>query len=692
LSRRWADTQTKKTFSVVALILLAGSAFILALPLARFSASAQTPAEGFQIIAARWGNSSASTEAGPGDENVPLTLTLQYVYPYSAVYAQLNIQLQNGITTASSSMPNTSANNATVYYSSSLQKGQVFQVETFVNLASNISLGRYNFPVTILWDAILSNSSSAPEISLEQNTNFVLIVQGDTKLVFSSAQTALTPGQENNLTLTLVNSGSGNASDIETTISPSNTQQVSVLNQFPSVNKLSPQQSETAHVELFVSSSAAGSSVTLSIATNYLDAYNNQVSKTQTLGLYVTTGNSASQLVIRPEATSLTPGQINNVTLIVTNEGLQTLTGVSTQVSTSSQTVSVLSEPNVIQSLVPGSSSDLQIGLFVSASSSNTAVTLAVAIAYLVQGPNETGSATQNVGFYVSSEASSNNSSLSIVTIENNILTGVPSKTLFNVTNTGTTTIFDPVLTLSVSSPLVIMSNSSYSVPGKGIEPGQSILYEVLISSSPTAAVGVYDGNLVVTYSNQYGISNSQSTQVGFVLSGTIDLIIQDETITQGAGNLTVSGSLLDEGTASAYYASITGSSNSTSAKIGPASYVGEIDPNTPVPFSTTIPFTLRSSSEKLNVELDLTYKNSFGDNLLTSYNTTTTLTAGAVTTASTVGTGASSSDIALVQGALYGLVVIVVIAGVVGAIVVRRKKRQMRSESSPETEEAKVV
>jgi hypothetical protein len=685
--------KTRQTSSILIVLLFLGSMVLFVGTNDHQVASAQTEAQGFQVISSHWGNASSNAEAGPGDQDVPLTITLQYLYPYEALYAQLDILLPNGLSTTSSPLTGQAANNATIYYANSLQKGQVFQVETFLNLAKNASLGEYSFPTTILWSAVLTNSTVEPEVSLEQFTTLGIGVQGDTKLAFSTSQIALTPGQVNNITFTLENSGSGNASNIETTISSSNAQQVSVLNQFPQVSSLTAGQSTTGSIELFVSSSAAGSSVSLTISTSYLDAYNNQQSKTETLGLFVSTSSSTSQLVIRSNQNSLTPGQINNVTLVASNEGSQLLEDIATQVSSSSQAVSVLSQPDVVQSLSPGSSATMDIGLFVSATSSNTAVTLSITSTYTVIGPNDTGSTAQNVGLYVSSQAgSAGNTSLSVTTLKYQLLTGVPSEVSFAIRNTGSSPIFDPTFDLTVSSPLVIMSNSTYSLNNGEIAAGQNQTYEASISSSPSATAGVYDGNLMVSYTNQYGISNSQTIQVGFVLTGTIELIIQDETVSQATGNLTVSGSLLDEGTASAYYASLTGSTNSTTrGAAGPADYIGEVDPNTPVPFSTTIPYTLRASSEKLEVVLELTYKNSFGNNQVSTFNTTTTVTANAGSITSPV-TTTNNSDVALVQAALYVIIAVVVVAAVVGIVVVRRKRRQMRVDSGEDVEEAKVV
>lgn len=679
--------------SILVMMLFLGTAILYVGSVNGLTSSAQAAAQGFQVISAHWGNSTVSAEGGPGEQDVPLTITLQYLYPYSALYAQLDILLPSGFTTASSPLTVQSGNNDTIYYPNSLQKGQVFQVETFLNLADNVSLGTYTFPTAILWNAVLSNSTAQPEVSLEQNTNIAVSVRGNTVLSYSTSQSALTPGQVNNVTLTLDNSGSGNASAIKTTLSSSNSQQISVLNQFPSVANLASQQSTSSSIELFVSSSAAGSSTSLTIMTTYLDAYGNLQSTTQTLGMFVSTTALTSQLVIKSNTNSLTPGQVNNITLVAINEGSFVLSSIATQVSSSSQSVSVLTQPDVIHSLSPGSSTDLGIGLFVSATASNTPVTLSVTSTFTVLGPNETGTTSQNVGLYVSSmSGSAGNSSLSVSIIKNDLLTGVPSQASFNVTNTGSSAIYDPTFALTVSSPLVTLSNSSYSLNGGEILAGGSVVYEAMISSSPSATIGVYEGSLTVTYSNQYGISNSQTVQVGFILTGTIDLIIQDETVTQSSGNLTVSGSLLNEGTASAYYASVVGFTNSTSSHpSGPLTYIGEIDPNTPVPFSTTIPYTLRAERENLNVVLNLTYKDSFGTSLLSTFNTTATVVASSATTTTSVPT-TSSADYELVQIALYASIVVVIIAAIIGVTVVRRKRRQMRIESGQEQEESKVV
>ena len=50
------------------------------------------------------------------------------------------------------------------------------------------------------------------------------------------------------------------------------------------------------------------------------------------------------------------------------------------------------------------------------------------------------------------------------------------------------------------------------------------------------------------------GTTHSLTFPVGLVVIGGIDLVVQDETVSQNTTSITVSGSLLNEGEASAYY------------------------------------------------------------------------------------------------------------------------------------------
>jgi hypothetical protein len=168
------------------------------------------------------------------------------------------------------------------------------------------------------------------------------------------------------------------------------------------------------------------------------------------------------------------------------------------------------------------------------------------------------------------------------------VVAGTETGASFQLRNEGTAAIYSPTFALSVSSPLVLASISS-STPVSELGPGANATFLAQVTSSPSATAGIYSGTVTVTFTDSNGATHTQSFPVEFTLQGTIILILQDEAVSQTTTGFTVTGSILDEGTASAYYVSVSGLLGLNTAT---PVYLGEIDPNTPLPFSVTIPFT----------------------------------------------------------------------------------------------------
>ncbi len=242
------------------------------------TSSAQTyEPQSFTVINSVWGTPTGNVEAGPGDQDVPLTVTMQYLYPYPSVSTEFEIKLPSGLTSTSSSMSGQVATNATAYYVNRLDQGQIFQFTLYLDLANNTGLGQYTFPTTIFWYAVLSNSTTEPEVYLQQDLNLVVNLNGNSKLMYSANDTALTPDKINYISLNLTNSGSGNVTDITTTVTD-NSPTASILNSLPSSVNLGANSGLNETLEVFVPESAAGTVFALNFATTYLDPYQNQQS------------------------------------------------------------------------------------------------------------------------------------------------------------------------------------------------------------------------------------------------------------------------------------------------------------------------------------------------------------------------------------------------------------------------------
>ena len=330
---------------------------------------------------------------------------------------------------------------------------------------------------------------------------------------------------------------------------------------------------------------------------------------------------------------------------------------------------------------------------------------------------------------------------LSVTQANSTLSAGSQTATSFTLANDGTATIYSPTFSLTVGSPVVLASIGS-PVPAAQIGPGGNATFTAHVTSGPSAASGIYSGTLTVTFTDSSGTSHSQAFPVSFTLEGTIILILQNTAVSQTATSFTVTGTILDEGSASAYYASISGLLGVNSAT---PVYLGEIDPNTPLPFSVTIPFTApttiatsttasaasgsstttsRSSFSRsfnfsrtisgnftlpgnfsvpggfagfgnrtsagagtsVDIAISLSFKDSFGNNKVQAFTVPTT-----VKTASQLGTGlpttvssSSSSDDQL-KDIAYGVVAVVAATVVIGGFMARRYRARRLASLPPE-------
>jgi hypothetical protein len=331
------------------------------------------------------------------------------------------------------------------------------------------------------------------------------------------------------------------------------------------------------------------------------------------------------------------------------------------------------------------------------------------------------------------------------VTQQNSTLSaGSQTPVSFTLTNDGTATIYSPTFSLTVGSPVVLASIGS-PAPAAQINPASNATFTADVTSSPSATSGIYSGTLTVSFTDSSGTSHTQTFPVSFTLEGTIILILQDTAVSQTATGFTVTGTILDEGSASAYYVSISGLLGVNSAT---PVYLGEIDPNTPLPFSVTIPFTAPTTistttanttgfanstsvtrtsrsgnfsrgfpgnfslpggfagfngsrgaagagaGTSANIAISLTFKDNFGGNRVQAFTVPTTVkTASQLSTGLPTTTSGSSSTNTELKYIAYGVVVVVVVTLVVGAFMTRRyRARRLASIPLDQRGEQSVI
>lgn len=705
-------------FVVLALVLVTSSYTLNSTLLTRTSAASQT--NGFNVINAFWGTNTSPESAAPGDIADTLTVSLQYVYSATAETVETYLELPSGFSVYNGS------NIAYATTTGTYPTGATIQLSYTVDLLSTLSLGSHVIPMEISW------SAAGYAYYLNETIQVTVQVQGRPQIQVSYASgSPLTAGEVNDVSFVVSNNGSGLASDISLI---ANTQTGGTLNTLPEIQSLAAGNSTAETAEVYVPTGSAGNVFVLSISGSYKDPYGNSETMSQSLNIYVPS-SSKTQLQVSSSVESLTVGQVNTIPVNITNTGGVALSQISTSISVQPTSVTIIGALPSIQSLSAKSSVMQELSAYVPSSLQSSALSITFNLSFVEQG-GAGGSDAQTLGFYTTS-IGMYNATLSIVPVNDSVVTAQDSRVAFKVQNIGDSSVEKPIVTLSLSSPLIVLSNSTVGY-SNSIAPGESAMYEATVTSSPSATLGAYSGTLSVLYYDQAGNQHTTQFAVGFLLTGTITLMAESETITQSTRTLSVSGSLLNEGTASAYYTSVVacvvplnatgftststftttstgGSGAATSSTVSrssstaftrtftsftgsfsgfpgalglgvgrataiscPASatssYVGEIDPNSPVAYTTTAVYTPSNSSSIATLVLVISYQNSFG--------TTSTQPIDKIVTLSPISSGTSptttraSPGHLLVDLVLYGVIIAVVASAIAGGVYVRRNRK----------------
>lgn len=613
------------------------------------SASSQT--KGFQVVNAIWGTSSSPSAVAPGDTGVSLTITAVYYFSATATGINALLSMPDGFALYNGSNVDFTSVSGTIPSSSVIQ--MTFQG---IAISSDVSLGSYSFLLNFSW------SAAGYSYTLNQSSTVKMSLLGRPSLYSSLNQSEITPAQVNSIPLRISNNGSGNAYNIIITTS---SQQAAILDTIPKISTIAAGQLVSEPLQIYVPLSAAGNVIYITVSMSYQDPYGNNKTTSQTIAAFASQAPQPKLQYVTSGQTVI-PGRTNNVNVTLINTGNVPLREISTTFSTQSQYVSVTSSFPYVQVLNPGQSVNSTIGIYAAPSSSNSAFSITVSSSF-IQSNGVSGASTQTLGFSTSSYVSP--ISIQVKSLVTNLSVGQSSLVSFEIQNPGNLPVNSPTVDLSASGPLVVNANSSFTAPGYVIPAGGSMKFYATLSSSPSATPGSYSGQLTINVLEPDGNSYQNSFDVGFTLYGTIDLVVQGATVTQDGSNFTITGTLLNEGTSSAYYTYVTAGVNS--GPMGPPAYVGEVDPNTPLPFSVTTNAASSQSIANAQVLFLFSFKNSFGTNRTTSPPSLSAPVSSGVTSTTTTNTRPNGGTLGLIS---VLIIVVVILLVVLGIIALRRR------------------
>jgi len=222
-------------------------------------------------------------------------------------------------------------------------------------------------------------------------------------------------------------------------------------------------------------------------------------------------------------------------------------------------------------------------------------------------------------------------------------------------------------VSLTVQQYLVIIGNSSWTI--NNVKPNDTISITAEIFAPETLIGQTMQVGLAIGYSDNYGNTYTENYAIGFVIRGKIALrvydIIVSPSIPKAGEKFSISGTILNVGNVKAMFTNISLIPNPIlKLDYESSSYIGDVDPNSPVPFTITAYIKPNTANDTYTINLLI----KFTDDLYNEHNITLNISIQVVNYQSNQGGGNQSSGTStfFTEGeiALIGIVIAVVAVG----------------------------
>jgi len=182
-------------------------------------------------------------------------------------------------------------------------------------------------------------------------------------------------------------------------------------------------------------------------------------------------------------------------------------------------------------------------------------------------------------------------SNLSVFVSENVLVASRNNTIAMEISNVGKY-VKELDVALTIPPPLVLFGDNHWIRPS--FAPGDMITANLTIFAPSSAAATSLQGSLVAVYKAAGETTPSSETHaISFLVRGWIDMKVYEVTVSPDpalpGSEITISGNLLNRGVVAAMYANVTVAADQPLvADSIQSTYVGEVDPNAPAPFSVT--------------------------------------------------------------------------------------------------------
>jgi len=444
-------------------------------------------------------------------------------------------------------------------------------------------------------------------------------------------ESSLLPSTVNILTFSMLNNQTKSVSSVEAlltlpTASAGGTPPLIILGQgnrwfFPSID---PFGSITFNVPLMVSSGAAGLNYQLTLTLSYLDPFGITRTESHVFGVQVLPA-SESVLLVSVAQNVLTSETTNELKIIISNVGKQTVSSLSVALSTPS-TIVVSAGDNQwnFESVNPHENVTFTAMLFAPKTAAGNSYQVQLSLSYKDYLGN-LHAETRAISLIFRAWTTP-----IIVSVTKSILTaGSFNEPTIAVANSGKAPVHSITINLSFLaatgagaaaagvSPIILPAGNQWYFDL--LLPNKNITFSPKIFASLNSMDNSYQAQLSVSYVDEYGISHVETMSLGFSVRGAINLEVFSSQVipraTVAGGNVTVTGDLMNTGNTRALYTTVTAKPSPIFIPTVEGSiYLGEISPNTLMPFSIFVGVRTTAANGTYPLTLVFTYRDDYGD------------------------------------------------------------------------------
>lgn len=553
-----------------------------------------------------WGTSLNPVEVGPGDFNVPLTISIQYFGYYTATSIHAKLIVPNEFSNAIDE-------NDPMAVAVNITPNSIFSLTYYLNISPNASLGRYVFPLRIMWNTTW-------EYNMIEEFNVTVNLCGKVKLNFWTSNLYLNPGQFNDVIFIVKNLGDGEAKNLNINIAGPN--QITIQETSQTIDKIEAGSIISFTARIYVAASLANQPITLTLTGSYKDAYLNSKIFSQSIGFIVNTIKMTEFRIIAKE-TYLNVGEINTVKVSVENFGNTILKNITIGITASPPLNLIENDGKIyLGTLKLNEKEDTTLKIYV-AQTSQTTSTLTFAVTYY----DDTGnlkSETRYITFLLNTTVKL--SPISIKVNPTTLIAGKINNLEITLTNEGNTIIKGLSTTFSFATSQITWLTPDI-VQAEKILPGESLVIQAKAYNPPTTITSTVL-QAITKYYDESGAFYQESRSIGMLSQGiielkTVDMVTLPEQPAPGQ-IFSVTITITNIGTITASSVTIIPQLPQEFRMFGSKSvFIGDMQVNVPTTFTLSIQALNTTKPQMYEIPVAITYN----DNLRNQHTMTLNLT-----------------------------------------------------------------